>query len=70
MRFPHLPLLWRQRDDYDYLFYREILTNSDELTSENVTGNDTLRFRGPIQVYTRQTTPTPVPTLALVPSPA
>ena len=32
------------KDDYDYLLYREILLNSSESTSENVTGKHTLRF--------------------------
>jgi len=39
-------------DDYDYLFYRETLLNSDESTSINMTGKDTLRFQDPIQIYT------------------
>ena len=40
-------------DDYDYLSYREILLNSDELTSKNVTGKSRLRFQDLIQVYAR-----------------
>jgi len=31
-------------DDYDYLFYREILLNSGESTSETMTGKNPPRF--------------------------
>ena len=55
--------------DYDYLFYRETLINNGEV-SENVSGNDTLRFQDLIQVYTRRTTLALVPTSASVPNPA
>ena len=57
-------------DDYYYLFYREILLNSVEFTSENVVGKDTLWFHDPIQVYTRRTTPTLMSPPVSVSSPA
>jgi len=36
-------------NDYDCMFYQEILLNSGESIFENVTDKDTLRFQDPIQ---------------------
>ena len=59
LRFSHI-FFFASENDYDYLFYREILLNSGELISENMTGKNSLRFQDPIQTYTQQTDP-PVP---------
>jgi len=57
-------------DAYDYLFYQDTLINSGKSTSENVTGKDPLWFQDPLQTYTRQTAPPPVPSPASVSNPA
>ena len=44
-------------DDYNYLFYKETLINSEKSTSEDITGKNLLWFQDPFQTYTRRIAP-------------